>query len=364
MDENMDPFEGMADPFENKGVAAMDDSFKDDVKDMDAFFEDCVNLGKSWHKSLPPRVKQGLKGSCGAIAFLAVISTIIYSKTSKMYQLSPKYLYDRVGSRGTSFLHYSIALAIWGVLPEVYYPYNLKWPSWRQLAGETSKNPPAPNIKDAPKLYLGDYYLAETMEDIYKSLQFSPGAVAMRSFEKFNTWKAKDAKTKIYNEDDISEKEKEEMTQGECRNDGSWHAVLVVAYCCDKESGKDYFIIRNDGWPDWGYNGFSKVSPKVITVVWFPRGITSMPTGKKLFPWLREFKFQLQGKLNEYKLEQEKGINMLPSDKEGISFCKSWLDWVDKWLPLFEPIIKAAPNSGPLLSEDYQNKMALRLVLK
>ena len=37
------------------------------------------------------------------------------------------------------------------------------------------------------------------------------------------------------------------------------HAVLVVGYDTDKETGKEYFIIKNSWGTKWGENGFAKI---------------------------------------------------------------------------------------------------------
>jgi C1A family cysteine protease len=37
------------------------------------------------------------------------------------------------------------------------------------------------------------------------------------------------------------------------------HAVLVVGYDTDPESGKEYFIIKNSWGTMWGENGFAKI---------------------------------------------------------------------------------------------------------
>jgi len=207
---------------------------------------------------------QGQCGSCAAFSALAAVESCfkILEDDSGSYDLSEQHIldcgyghtyYDEDGNPWSAF-------GCFGAWPQAYFdwlsqPNQLTqnepgYPYVSGNIGDVKDCSPVDNNYNKHAMVTGQWNKWDTKEDDMKSVVLiNPVSTSVMMTYNWNNygggimedWHCCDSKFDIYCVNRIN------------------HAILVVGYGHDEESGLDYWLIKNSWGASWGENGFMKL---------------------------------------------------------------------------------------------------------
>ncbi|KAL5270734.1 hypothetical protein ACHWQZ_G001421 [Mnemiopsis leidyi] len=202
-----------------------------------------VNIpdSKDWREenAVTPVKNQGACGSCYSFSTTGALEGACAIKTGKLQSFSEQQIMDcswQYGNNGCNGGMFDRAFYYiqqqGGIDSEAAYAYTAK-------ESHTCKYDP----KSKAGQVTGFYYVKQEDENALQAVLALKGPVAiainagLRSFQFYSSG--------VY----------DDPTCDATLN----HGVLAVGYGTDKDSGKDYFLVKNSWGPDWGLGGYIKM---------------------------------------------------------------------------------------------------------
>jgi cathepsin L len=173
-------------------------------------------------------------GSCYAFAAIAALESQYYVKTGKLLKLSEQEIVDcaSFGCNGGALSHVYDYILKNGISTAEDYPYTSK-------KGKCRRDEVA---RSEVKIYgFAKFFIREQVKQTVA--QLGPVVASVYASPKHFKFYAEG----IHNNPEVFEESID-------------HAVVIVGYGTDKETGLDYWIIRNSWSEDWGDNGYIKIS--------------------------------------------------------------------------------------------------------
>jgi len=188
-----------------------------------------------------PVKNQGHCGSCWTFSTVAAVEAHMKKVTGKTLDLSEQQLvdcagnYDNHGCRGGLPSHaFEYIKDIGGIDDETSYPYK----AVDEPTCSFNPNQVASRVIGSVNITQGDE------DELLDAIAFvGPVSIAFQVYGNFRMYSGG-----VYTSTDCGNKPENVN-----------HAVLAVGYGHDKESGMNYWIVKNSWGPEWGEAGFFKI---------------------------------------------------------------------------------------------------------